>query len=343
MSKPSVPELTWVTAEGSPHQIGRILGEVGRSAVHEVLRGDDSWQAATDSRHARVLQTLAENVQSQFPQIWEELVGLSEGLKLPLEQVVAWNCRGDLMSNVPDGCTTVQIPGVMPVIAHNEDGLPGFCGHAFIAEIKPDNGPRLISYCYPGSISGHTFSLNGSGLIQTVNNIRLRDVSADIPRMVLCRAVLSCEKLDNALDLLHKHNNCGGFHMTLAQTGDPRLVSVEFGGGGCEQRIIDTPSIHTNHALNLADGDVKQIITASSIDRQKRGMQLILDGVSDPLAILRDQGGIELPIHRTDMDDPDNENTIASAVFHVGNTAVKWEIYDQNSERPVFTGENLDR
>ena len=58
--------------------------------------------------------------------------------------------------------------------------------------------------------------------------------------------------------------------------------------------------------------------------------------MSDPLAILRDQGGIELPIHRTDMDDPDNENTIASAVFHVGNTAVKWEIYDQNSERPIY-------
>jgi hypothetical protein len=70
MSKPSVPELTWVTAEVSPRQIGRILGEVGRSAVHEVLRGNDSWQAATDSRHARVLQTLAENVQPQFPQIW---------------------------------------------------------------------------------------------------------------------------------------------------------------------------------------------------------------------------------------------------------------------------------
>ena len=89
MSKPSVPELTWVTAEGSPRQIGRILGEVGRSAVHEVLFGDESWQAATDSRHARVLQTLAENVQSHFPEICDELFELSEGLKLPLEQVVA--------------------------------------------------------------------------------------------------------------------------------------------------------------------------------------------------------------------------------------------------------------
>ena len=118
---------------------------------------------------------------------------------------------------------------------------------------------------------------------------------------------------------------------------------MEFGGGVFKQRIIVTPSIHTIHPLDQTDGLVKQTVTTSLIDRQNRGMQLILDGLSDPLAFLRDQGGIGLPIYRTDMDDPDNENTIASAVFHVGNTTVKWEIYEHNSERPVFTGENLDR
>ncbi|MFZ2100670.1 MAG: C45 family peptidase [Oricola sp.] len=338
MSEHAGSELGWIAAQGSPRQVGRTLGEAGRAAVQEVLLRSEYWQAVTDPALAGPVQRMAANVKTLFPQAWEELIGLAEGLQLPLEQVFAWNCRGDLMSNVPDGCTTVQIPGMRPSIAHNEDGLSGFHGHAFIADITPETGPTLMSFCYPGSIPGHTFALNGAGLVQAVNNLRLRDVSADIPRMVLGRMVLSCATIDSALELLGRNNNCGGFHMTLAQTGDARLVSVEFGGGVCANLVLTQPALHANHALHMQTGAAGQLITASSGDRQMRGTQLITDGITDPLAILRDSSGPGLPIHRTSPDDPDLENTLATAVFHVGNTAVDWRIYDQSSEKPVFAG-----
>src|SRR6056297_964422 len=124
MSDSTVSELRQVTARGTPRQIGLTLGEAGRDAVHDLLTKVDYWQAVTDPANADKVQVMAENLRTLFPAIWEELRGLAEGLNLPLEQVVAWNCRGDLMSNVPDGCTTVQIPGDVPVIGHNEDGLP---------------------------------------------------------------------------------------------------------------------------------------------------------------------------------------------------------------------------
>src|SRR3546814_14601750 len=64
-----------------------------------------------------------------------------------------WNCRGDLWSMSPDGCTTVQLPMPDgPRITHNEDGDPGFAGHCGIGLFSPDNGPRFASFVYPASI-----------------------------------------------------------------------------------------------------------------------------------------------------------------------------------------------
>ncbi|MCL3882441.1 C45 family peptidase [Marivita sp. GX14005] len=331
------PELGWHRAAGDPHRIGLILGRAGRDAVREVLLGSDYWADVMAHAQSAVITEMAQNVQSLFPAIWQELTGLAEGLELPLVQVLTWNCRGDLMTNVPDGCTTVQIPGDAPVIAHNEDGLPGFHGHAFLAEVAPQGAPGFTSFCYPGSLPGHTFAVTGAGIVQAVNNLRLRGVVPKVPRMVLGRALLDCATLDAAISLLETHNESGGFHMTLAQAGDPRVMSVEYGGGHCAAVPIETPSMHTNHALRMKTGPEGQLVTRSSADRQAHGTTLVEAGTA-PLDILRDTSGEGLPIHRTEGDDPDNENTLATAVFHLEGTGVDWAVHDQSSRDPVYSG-----
>ncbi|WP_417255189.1 C45 family autoproteolytic acyltransferase/hydolase [Celeribacter sp.] len=342
MFDPMSPELGSINAEGTPTEIGRTLGAAGRVAVEQVLLPSDYWKAVTGAQHQTTVERISHHIQRLFPSIWEELEGLAEGLDLPLQQVVAWNCRGDLMTNVPDGCTTIQLPapvqGTSHVIAHNEDGIPEFRGHAFLLEAAPSEGPSFMSFCYPGSIPGHTFGVNAAGLVQTINNLRLREVSPDLSRMVVGRAVLGCDSLQSALDLLSEHNASGGFHMTLAQAGDPRVMSIEFGADTCSIHPVTAPSAHANHALHMTGALQTQLVTASSRDRQARATQLLAEGVNDPLLILRDNSGAGLPLHRTDPDDPDNENTLATGVFHLSASAVEWSIYDQTSDRPVFTG-----
>ena len=328
--------LGWVRAAGSSWQIGLALGQAGRAAVHRHLLTAPLWRAVTGPAHRPRVARMAGAVQTDFPAIWQELEGLAQGLDLPVEQVFAWNCRGDLLAHAPEGCTTVMIPGAAPVIAHNEDGFPALRGSCFMAECHPQGAPDFIAFCYPGSIPGHTFAVTAAGLVQTVNNIRLPGVAPLIPRMVLGRSVLACDTLTAAVDGLQGAAS-GGFHFALTHRRDRRLLSVEFGAGRVSVQEVSAPMVHANHALHLPCGEGGQIVTRSSSDRQARAEALLAQG-RDPLTILRDTGGQGLPIRRDQADDPDAENTLATAVISVGASDIGWRIHVAATGGPDYSG-----
>lgn len=329
-------DLGWQRVSGDAHQLGLGLGLAGRDAVHRHLIAHPLWAEVTSGRHADRVARMAQATKGRFPLIWAEIEGLAQGLDLPVMAVFAWNCRGDLLASVPDGCTTVMVPGDTPVLAHNEDGLPFFRGACFIAEAAPQDAPGFHAFCYPGSIPGHTFAFNDAGLVQTVNNLRLTGVEAAMPRMVLGRAVLGCTTLNHAVSVLADAPS-GGFHFALSHTDDRRILTVEFGGGKASVLEVTQPALHANHALHLPHGLTAQIITQSSADRQARGDELIADG-ADPLAILRDINPSGLPIRRDASDDPDNENTLCTAVLTLAPGVLSWSIYDRAIGTPAYHG-----
>ncbi|WP_419904839.1 C45 family autoproteolytic acyltransferase/hydolase [Kiloniella sp.] len=324
-----VVELGWLKVTGTPYEIGYALGQKGKEAVHRHLVKCDLWKEVVSHEHQLAVERMATTTQNLFPEIYDEITGLADGLDLSFDQVFAWNCRGDLLSDTADGCTTVQIPRSSDegkiIVAHNEDGLPFFDGACFIAEVMGED--VFTSFCYPGSIPGHTFAITGSGMALTANNLRLTDVKAEIPRMVLGRAMLGCQKIDNVRQLLKEAPISGGFHYTLAQKDDRRLLSIEFGGGSYCEMEVETPALHANHAVLGGEAHQKQIITASSRDRQSHGNYLIAKGNTKPFEILRDRAEHCLPIWRRDEDDPDNENTIASAVFEISASKISWTFH----------------
>jgi hypothetical protein len=268
---------------------------------------------------------MAAQTAKAFPRIMAELDGLAEGLDLPFDEIFAWNCRGDLLASVPDGCTSLLYPGPVPVLAHNEDGLPVLRGHCGIVEVSPEDAPAFVAFCYPGSIPGHTFAATSAGMVQTVNNLRLTGVRAGgregLPRMALGRAVLAARDVAAAVDLLRAFPAAGGFHFALADAQG--IWSVEFGDGALALAPVATPSAHANHALHL---DLPQRITASSRDRQDRAEALLTEGRA--LDILLDRAGPGLPIHRSEADDPDEENTLGTAILRVEAGAVDWAVHD---------------
>jgi hypothetical protein len=332
------------TLRGSPREVGLQLGRLGASAVHGYLTGTVAWADVMSRRADPRLPGMADLVVRHFPTYADEIRGLAEGLGLPFDDVFAWNCRGDLWAMAPDGCTTVQVPGPdRRVVAHNEDGLPGFAGRCFMVRLEQRCGPTVVSFAYPGSLPGHTFAMNAAGLIQAVNNVRATDAAVGVPRMVLGRAVLDARDLDGAVAGLKAMPRAGGFHMTLAQAGDPRILSVEFLDSGVSAVEIGSTSVHSNHIIHAAFAHRPQVVTASSAARQARGEAMLADFDGDPLSILWDRAGGALPLLRQAPDDPDAENLMATAVFTLAEQDLSCRVYEPaNRDAASCFGRDLE-
>ena len=328
--------LAFLEVSGAPRDVGAALGRFGRRIVHEHLKHTCAWATVVAHRGDDHLRAMAAAVEARFPRHFAELAGLAEGLELSFDEVFAWNCRGDIEAATPDGCTTVQIAGRRRIVAHNEDGDPGLRGHCAIVHAAPIGGIAFTAFAYPGSLPGHAFAANDAGLVQTVNNIRALEIGDGLPRMVLTRALLDCRTLDEAVTLLRGTPRAGAFHLTLAKTGDRRLLGVEFTGRACSVREITAPGAHANHLVHPATAATLQIVTVSSADRQRRADALLAAGAGDPLAILRDTAGPGLPIRRDDPRDPDDENTLATAVFTLEGERLDWRVYDAVDEPARF-------
>lgn len=305
-----------LSARGTPREVGRALGAFGAERLRRLVMPTPYWArtvALAGSDRVRAMEAAA---RAHLPTVVEEMEGLAEGLGLPFDQVFTWCCRGDLRDDVPEGCTTVMVPGQPRVIAHNEDGGPEEINDCGLLRAEPEGAPGFVAFLYPGSVPGTAFGVNAAGLVVTVNNIRAAAKPPGVPRMALGRAMLACRTLDEAVALIRAVPRAGGFHFAMAQAEDDRLLSVEFTGAQVSVEVVTAPTAHANHLIHGAMAGQAQRITESSADRQARA-DALLPGTA-PLAALQDTAGPGLPILRRDPADPDEENTIVTLVATVG-------------------------
>ncbi|HEX7936415.1 MAG TPA: C45 family peptidase [Paraburkholderia sp.] len=317
---------------GEPYEIGYRLGELARPVFAGYMEQSSAWQAVRRWRGRPFVQALRDAARAHCPDLLAELDGMAEGLGWPAEDVFLWNCRGELIHHAPDGCTTLAaIEGGTRFIAHNEDGDPFLRGRCALVDVRPAGKPGFVSFYYPGSLPGHTFAANRAGLVQAINNLRIREPSAGVPRMILARAVLDATSLDEALHILQRASAASGFHHTLGCVQDARLVSVEASARRCSVQSVLTRGGHANHMVHAGCEAEAQIITDSSRDRQLRvdallpaaGAALNADAL---LGILQDRAPSGLPIYRDDPADPDDENTLATALFEIGDAGVSMQV-----------------
>lgn len=135
--------------------------------------------------------------------------------------------------------------------------------------------------------------------------------------------MLAAASLDAALAILRERPRASGFHHMLGCAGAARVLSVEASVARTSVLTVGGVFGHANHLVHpgpCADADA-QIVTASSRDRQAR-LATLLPALGEPsidalAGVLADRGGPGLPIFRDDPDDPDIENTLATASFDI--------------------------
>ena len=323
---------------GEPYEIGRRLGALARPVMDAYMAQSGAWRAVSRWRGHAFVRALREAAEASFPAIVAELDGMAEGLGWSAEDVFLWNCRGELIHNAPDGCTTLAArTGDMRFIAHNEDGDPYLRNKCMLVDVRPDGKPGFVSFYYPGSLPGHTFAVNRAGLVQAINNIRIKHPAVGVPRMILTRAVLDATSLDSAVRVLADASRASGFHHTLGCAGDERLLSVEASVARCSVQEVARISGHANHLIHAGCETEAQIVTESSRDRQARLERILPDSARvsglSLLQVLFDKAPAGLPIYRDDPADPDDENTLATALFAIQSDAVEFEVRQQGELR----------
>lgn len=341
----SKQELNLFQVSGEPYEIGYQLGEIARPVFADYMEQSSAWRAVRRWRGDPFVQKLRAAAQVHFPALLAELDGMASGLGWSAEDVFLWNCRGELIHHAPDGCTTLAVAetGTEPnseantnprFIAHNEDGDPFLRERCAMVDVQPAGKPGFISFYYPGSLPGHTFAANRAGIAQAINNLRIRTPRVGVPRMILARAVLDATSLDEALQVLRTVPSASGFHHTLGCAGDARLFSVEATAQRCSVQRVSRLSGHANHMIHPGCEAEAQIVTDSSRDRQSR-VDALLPALATPLHstalldVLHDRAPSGLPIYRDDPLDPDDENTLATALFEIGEAGVSMKVFRQ--------------
>ncbi len=351
--------LKIITASGDAYNIGQTIGAAIAETVQKVTVHNEEC-VATEQQWAGsdYLEQLIAAARQAFPGYVREMEGMADGMGVDFQRVVLWNCRGDfpwpdnispsLASDLTHGCTSLIIPATddqPAMIAHNEDGSSDYYGSCFWVSVKPDNAPGFESFLYPGMIPGHTMGANHAGIVQTINNIRVHDLKPGVPRHFICRAILDCTSLDDAIDLLQRTNRAAGFHHNLGSATEQRLASVEAPASGCTiTEITDQPSAHANHLITPDQKDKPQAITQSSSVRQHRAGELLSrNGLanSGPTAILFDtKPGQEILRSPNDGSD-DYGKTLSTGIFRLTQTGVSVTIHDgpanQNTHQSEFT------
>jgi hypothetical protein len=328
---------------GSPEAIGRQLGELALPVFETYMAQSSAWRAVSEWRGSAYVQQLRAAAERYFPAHVAELDAMAAVLGWPAHDLFLWNCRGELIHNAPDGCTTLaaRTPAA-GLIAHNEDGDPYLRGRCAVVEVQPEGKPGFVSFYYPGSLPGHTFAASRAGIAQAINNVRIREPRAGVPRMILSRAVLDAASLEEALALLRETPRASGFHHTVGGTdaaGEVHVYSVEATAQRSSIVALGAPSGHANHLIHTGCENEAQIVTDSSRDRQARLAQLLpaLGAQPDGEAFVRtlqDRAGAGLPIFRDDPHDPDDENTLATACMQVDPHGVTFDVW-QEGERTL--------
>lgn len=336
-----------IIARGDAFAVGQAIGRHGGQSARDAAFNTAQFQALRPWLGSDRLEALKAATLREFPRYFRELEGIADGAGLALDEIFLWNCRGDLRGLDPalddgamddGGCTTVLLPGDRAVIGHNEDGGADLAGLCFLCRAEPDDGPGFTAFCYPGMRPGHAFGVNSLGLVQTINNIRPRDLTIGVPRHVIARAVLDCRGLDEAVALLRRGDRAAGFHHALGQAGDPRLLSVEAPASGCTVVEAQKPMAHANHLVGDAFCGLAQDCQPSSEARQARADALLAGGANDPLAILFDRGNPALPILRDGNEAGNDGYTLATVVFDITAGAVDWSLCHGPDAHPVASG-----
>jgi isopenicillin-N N-acyltransferase like protein len=289
---PRVIEIASPSAQERGRQYGSAAADLIADAIAYYREGFThqtglSWDQVLE--HTRPWQRLVER---DYPELLAEMAGIADGAGVTLPEIVAVNCRGEIIYDNwfpespvredADGCTSFSLIDRAAGDGHvyagqNWDWREAVRGTVVILRVVQPPKPTLILQVEAGQIGRH--GANSDGLALNANGLGGRfDDSVGIPQAVIRRAVLDAPNIADAVKILtatkaHIPSNAllthrDGFSIDIETT--PGGHGWEYGENGL--------LVHGNHYQVLSPAEVGssgRLISPDSlirVPRARRGL-----------------------------------------------------------------------
>jgi isopenicillin-N N-acyltransferase like protein len=212
MPRLSADPVPVVSVSGTPLERGRQHGELIRERVQLGVDrymerfahfAELSREQAQDAARAFILP-----VEAYDPEILEEIRGIAEGAELPFDEVLAMNCRSELMFAVqrPECSSFALQPSVTAdghtYVGQNWDWAPDIAETIAVVLIKQEPDKPDVLLLDEAGIVGR-MGLNSAGIGLCTNTlIADQGPPEGVPYNMLLRGVLNQRRLDDAIGAL---------------------------------------------------------------------------------------------------------------------------------------------
>ena len=203
------------------------------------------------------------SIKDYFPEAIEEMKGIAQGAGLTYEDILALNCRSEIMFALPDGCTAVSYPPETTadrhtVLTQTWDWVIDARACTVVLEIDQAPLPRILMVAEAGMVGGK--GLNEDGIGVTLNALSVGKGQIGVPLHIMYRKILSSKLLSDAIECVSRCTRAGAGNFNIGSACGI-VSSVEFSPDNFAVTMSEgEPLCHANHYLSpifLADDKLK--------------------------------------------------------------------------------------
>ena len=246
-----------IHAKGSHYEVGFQIGTQMKVQLKELI--DSSKDYVEKSPHldwediraqARIL---LEYSKKYIPEYVEEIRGASDATGIDLVDLFSDLCEEIYSKNYLKGCSDLIASGDVTIdgsvlAAHNNDTSPFLEKYAVVVHYEVDGEPEILTVGYGGL--GISVGFNSAGISLTGNELSMNDMKMGVPRMLLCRKILSARTIGEAIDSAIFQPRASNYNMVLT---DPNGEIYSIEGSGTDYEAIYANEgylVHTNHYVS---------------------------------------------------------------------------------------------
>lgn len=293
----------YIEIEGTPYEIGfqegRNFGRQIRESIDCYKEMFMDYSGLEWKRAKKLSRKFIDVIREYNSDYLEEIRGVADGAELEFEDILALNCRSELVfvgkefDKADGGCTSIGISKERAangeaISAHNWDWKTSQRKNMVMMKIHQNNGKPTIFMVTEAGIIGKT-GFNSAGLSVFLNALSTNQAPEGIPLHIAMRAIVDCETISEALTMVTRMPlGCCANFMLSHRNGE--CIHVEIGNEDFDVLYPENGiAVHTNHFCSQRlpirpRKDTMKYKTPDSFIRRGRALK-ILEKKEKPITI----------------------------------------------------------